>query len=474
MKTIKIKRVAAFLLAVAMVNSLCGCSNIIKEQWEVVEQYRLEHATTEQAKEEATTTTQQQLVQNVLADFINEEETVLGLRVVTPNGYVRVNWSDEERQAYQNAIAPKLAQQKAEVDGEDDALMGSGDAKSDASADAASGDAQGSTEDSVGAGTMTQGMTTDTTTEPGNTMASTTTGAIDTTTEATSAIGAIGTTTEATSAIGAIDTTTEEATTTQADATTEERVNTNGVTYNIEEFMRSLPVRSKDAKVQLYTKEEKPNQDSHIAIFNLPVDSRNLQQRGSSMIRLYAEYYWTNHDYDNMKYHLLDNFPMEYERWAKGERLEYQNQAFNWFSSNKTGDTYETLLEYLEYYFSYTGMGSLLAESHEADVNSISVGDFFVDEKKENAAMVVDVAEDEDGERCFLLASGGTPAQEIEILKNPAHEDPWYYVSELGDTFQTPDFELTKVCYHLTTMDTPDTSASGDASGNAAASGDAQ
>ena len=443
----KIKRVAAFVLAVAMVNSLCGCSNIIKEQWEVVEQYRLEHTTTEQVeKEEATTTTQQQLVQNELADFINEEEMTLGLRVVTPNGYVRVNWSDAEQEAYQKAIAPKLARQKTEASG--DAEAGSGDAKKNASADAASGDSFGGTEEETGAGTTAEGGTAGVVTQPGSTTAiEGTTGVMEGTTEVA----------------GAMEGTTETVTT--EEATTEERVNTSGVTYNIEEFMRSLPVRSKDAKVKLYTKEEKEKQDSHIAIFNLPVDSRNLQQRGSSMMRLYAEYYWTNHDYDNMQYHLLNNFAMEYDRWVKGERLNYQNESFSWFSTAKTGDSYETLLEYLEYYFSYTGMSSLLAESHEADVNTISVGDFFVDEKKENAAMVVDVAVDEDGDRCFLLASGGTPAQEIEILKNPAHEDPWYYVSELKNTFQTPDFELKNTCYHLTTKDSQ--SASGDASGNA-------
>lgn len=457
----KIKRVAAFILAVAMVNSLCGCSNIIKEQWDVVEQYRLEHATTEKAeKKKEATTTQQQLVQNVLADFINEEEMTLGLRVVTPNGYVRVNWSDAEQEAYWKAIAPKLAQQEAEASG-DGVKTGSNDAKQNVSADAVSGDSFGNMQ-GLGADVTSQGGSAGTTMEAG--VLATTEGAIGTAVQP-------GSTTEGMSpALGTTSERTTETATTQ-EATTQERFNNSGVTYTIEEFMRSLPVRSKDAKVKLYTKEEKAEQDSHIAIFNLPVDSRNLQQRGSSMMRLYAEYYWTNHDYDNMKYHLLDNFAMEYERWTKGERLNYQNNAFSWYSSDKKGDSYETLLEYLEYYFSYTGMSTLLAESHKADVNNISVGDFFVDEKKENAAMVVDVAVDEDGDRCFLLASGGTPAQEIEILKNPAHEDPWYYVSEIKDTFQTPDFELSKTCYHLTTVDT--LSASGDASGNGTASGNA-
>ena len=43
---------------------------------------------------------------------------------------------------------------------------------------------------------------------------------------------------------------------------------------------------------------------------------------------------------------------------------------------------------------------------------------------------------------------------DIEILKNPAHEDPWYYADEITGTFQTPEFSLESTSrWHLQTAD---------------------
>lgn len=377
MKIGKSKRLLAFLLCMCVGSSLCGCS-IIDEQWEVVEQYRKETATTEEKTKEEVTTTEALPEQNVLADFMNYDADTLGERIAVPNGYKRV--------------------------GE--------------------------------------------------------TSTVTTTTELATTTAVVGTTQQSG---------TDSAATTTQEATTQERRNDSGNSYSIEEFMRSLPVKKQDDKVMLYNGEEKKEQDSFAVIVNLALDSKNLQQRASSVMRLYAEYYWMNQKYDNMKYHLNNGFEMDYGKWIEGYRITVQNNTATWYNYGSAGDNYDTLLAYLEYYFCYSGMSSMLAESHEANPEQICVGDYFTDEKKENAAMVIDVAENEKGERCFLLAAGGSPGQDIEILKNPAHEDPWYYVSELKDTFSTPEFDLQKAsCYHLTTLDSPAT-ASGDASGNGTA-----
>ena len=74
----------------------------------------------------------------------------------------------------------------------------------------------------------------------------------------------------------------------------------------------------------------------------------------------------------------------------------------------------------------------------------------------------VDVAEDGKGDKCFLLAAGGNPGQDIEVLNNDAHKngDPWYYLSEIKDEVKTPEFSFkSRSLYHLHSED-----ASGDAS----------
>ena len=58
-----------------------------------------------------------------------------------------------------------------------------------------------------------------------------------------------------------------------------------------------------------------------------------------------------------------------------------------------------------------------------------------------HCVMVVDMAYDEKGNRCYLLAQGYMPAQDFHVLTNPLHpEDPWYYEKEMAYPIQTPSW----------------------------------
>ena len=59
--------------------------------------------------------------------------------------------------------------------------------------------------------------------------------------------------------------------------------------------------------------------------------------------------------------------------------------------------------------------------------------------------MVVDLCENADGKKAFLLAQGYMPAQQFHVLKNPAHEDdPCYYEEEVTYPFHTPEYTFQK------------------------------
>ena len=372
----KISRVMAFVLIMALVPQLTGCTNVIKEQWQVVEKYRLENTTTEKQEKTEEATTEELLEQVVLADYIDESGDTLGLRVIVPNGYKRVGEATTEAEK----SGKKAAKSKTTKQDSKDA----------------------------------------TTKEP----------AATTTTEQTTTSEASAVSTTQVSAYGAASSdaagvtiqddsaTTENGETTEA--TTEARVNTSGEVYTMAQAMRTLPVKKAGEEVMLYTGAKKEKQDSYIAILDLPLDKGNLQQRSSTIMRLYGEYFWMNRDYDNLGFSLLSNFNMDYNKWIAGNRLAAGNGTFGWYEDGDNGDTYDNFLEYMQYYFKYTGMDSLLAASKETKAENISVGDFFTDEKKENAAMVVDVAEDSEGDRCFLLASGGSPAQDMDLKESCA------------------------------------------------------
>ena len=74
------------------------------------------------------------------------------------------------------------------------------------------------------------------------------------------------------------------------------------------------------------------------------------------------------------------------------------------------------------------------------------VGDIFIQSGSPgHVVMVVDISENLEGKKAFLLAQGYMPAQEFHLLKNPLHEDdPWYYEEEVTYPFETPEYTFKK------------------------------
>lgn len=62
-----------------------------------------------------------------------------------------------------------------------------------------------------------------------------------------------------------------------------------------------------------------------------------------------------------------------------------------------------------------------------------------------HCVLVVDLAQDENGDTCYLLAQGYMPAQDFHVLKNPNKEDcPWYFKEDLSGNIRTPEYGFTE------------------------------
>jgi hypothetical protein len=209
---------------------------------------------------------------------------------------------------------------------------------------------------------------------------------------------------------------------------------------DITEFLRKFPLKEAGSDVLLYTGEAKANQASHVAIFDMDIGDRDLEQCADSIIRIIAEYYWSIAAYDKIAFHLTNGFLMEYTKWRDGNRLVVSGNKVSWAKKGHYDDSYEEFRNYLMMVFTYAGTLSLSGESYEIESEEILPGDMFLEGGSPgHCVMIVDVAEDVNGKRCFLLAQGYMPAQDFHVIKNPLHEDdPWYYSSELTYPFETP------------------------------------
>lgn len=203
-------------------------------------------------------------------------------------------------------------------------------------------------------------------------------------------------------------------------------------------FLRGYALKEDGSPVFLYNGKEKKNQTAHQAVFALPIEEEDLQQCADSIMRVYAEYFRETGQEEKIGFHFVSGFYAEYSKWREGYRIKVNGNDVSWEKSVGYDDSYESFQKYLRVVFSYAGTLSMEAESEEVPLSDIACGDVFLKGGSPgHVVLVVDVCENEEGKKAFLLAQGYMPAQEFHLLKNPLHDgDPWYYIQELPVYFK--------------------------------------
>lgn len=207
-------------------------------------------------------------------------------------------------------------------------------------------------------------------------------------------------------------------------------------------FLRNYPLCKAGQPVLLYDGSEKGNQNAHVAVFDMDVTDGDLQQCADSVIRMYAEYFYKQKQYGKMRFHFVNGFSCDFDKWSQGMRVSIDGNNTSWYQGADADDSGEVFESYLRTVFSYASTLSMEQESKPINIEEIEVGDIFIrGGSPGHVVMVVDVCENAKGEKAFLLAQGYMPAQQFHILQNPKHEEnPWYFETEMEYPFQTPEY----------------------------------
>jgi hypothetical protein len=202
------------------------------------------------------------------------------------------------------------------------------------------------------------------------------------------------------------------------------------------------------AKSYCTTEWKKTNQDVHVAVLDLSIGDRDLQQCADACMRLRAEYLWHENKFDSIRFHFTNGFLAEYFKWRQGFRIQVDGNQVRWVEtqSEKPSDTYEAFLKYMQQVFMYAGTLSLSEELPKRNPSDIQIGDVFVKGGSPgHAVIVMDMAVNDTGEKIILLAQSYMPAQNIHLLKNPhdTNLSPWYKMEGL-DQLETPEWNFTQ------------------------------
>ncbi len=211
---------------------------------------------------------------------------------------------------------------------------------------------------------------------------------------------------------------------------------------SFEAFLQNFPLKPASAKVHLYNGELKKNQGVHAAILDIDVGKQDLQQCADAVMRLRAEYLYKTKNYTDLHFNFVDGFKAEYAKWIQGNTIAFNNGKPYWKTSSNASNTYESFRKFMDIVFGYAGTLSLEQELKQQELKNIKPGDVFIrGGSPGHAVIVVDVAQNKKGKKCFMLAQSYMPAQEIHILKNYNDENisPWYR-EDFGEILLTPEY----------------------------------
>ncbi len=188
-------------------------------------------------------------------------------------------------------------------------------------------------------------------------------------------------------------------------------------------FLRRLPLKA-DKTVYLYNGEKKRKQSAQFAVVDIPTGKKDLQQCADVVMRLRAEYLFAQKKYDSISF------------------TDFANKKYKW----QGGSSRQQFDRYLENVFSWCGSASLEKQLKPVDINSIKTGDVFIHGGfPGHAVIVVDMAVNDAGKKCYMLVQGYQPAQDMHVLVNPINEElsPWYEILD-EETVFTPEWHFTR------------------------------
>jgi hypothetical protein len=196
--------------------------------------------------------------------------------------------------------------------------------------------------------------------------------------------------------------------------------------------------------VHLFDGRLKVDQTAHVAVIDIDVGRRDLQQCADAVMRLRAEYLRGAGREDAICFRFTSGQDVPWSAWRDGRRPAVHGDDVAWSRPGARDASYGSFRRYLDVVMSYAGTASLAKElTPVRDPRRVEPGDVYIRGGfPGHAIIVVDVAEAADGRRLFLAAQSYMPAQDPHVLRAPGSpHTPWYEASADG-ALATPEWSF--------------------------------
>lgn len=209
------------------------------------------------------------------------------------------------------------------------------------------------------------------------------------------------------------------------------------------EFLRNQKLKPYGEKALYYNGKEKSNRGIYDSVIDVEIGKQNLHQCADAIMLLRAEYLYSKKEYNKINFHFTSGFEAKYSKWIEGYRINVQGKGAYVKKANPS-NTYKDFKNYMNIVFSYCGTLSLEKEMKLQNLDKMKIGDVFIKGGSPgHAVIIVDMAENEKGEKIFMLAQSYMPAQQTQILINPNNKELGVWYSLKGkDELITPEWDF--------------------------------
>ncbi len=211
-------------------------------------------------------------------------------------------------------------------------------------------------------------------------------------------------------------------------------------------WLRELPLLAAGEPVRLYDGRAKPSQHLHVAIVDIDVGKRDLQQCADAVMRLRAEYLFASGRADDVCFKAVSGDAMPYLAYQKGLRPP-PGRGGPWRPAAAADRSHAGFRTYLDRVFGIANTASLLRELEPVSASELVAGDVYIEAatggRFGHAVLILDVAQNASGERIFLIAQSYMPAQQFHVLINANDRalSPWYRAPADG-SLHTPEWSF--------------------------------
>lgn len=187
-------------------------------------------------------------------------------------------------------------------------------------------------------------------------------------------------------------------------------------------WLQALPLKPAGTPARTYKGDVASTESYTAGIVDISIGNQDLQQCADAVMRLRGEYFYQQKNYTAISFNFTSGFRCDFVHYADGYR--YSND--HWVLKAKKDYSYPNFLRYMNLVFSYAGTLSLQKELKPVrDISTIKAGDVFIKGGSPGHCFIVmNVTENAQHHKKFLLAQSYMPAQNIQLLQY--FGDPWF------------------------------------------------